>query len=110
MWDGMVLGCRFLRARKFDVPKAKAMLLSAEQWRKDEKVDELAQCVIVAVRAWSFAKPDYLFSRHRTFEFTEKKEVDKYYPQYYHKIDKVKKNQSWNKPSQARAHYLSLWF
>jgi len=42
------------------------MLLSAEQWRKDEKVDELA----------------------RTFEFPEKKEVDKYYPQYYHKTDK----------------------
>jgi len=57
---------RFLRARKFDVPKAKAMLLSAEQWRKDEKVEELA----------------------RTFEFTERKEVIKYYPQYYHKIDK----------------------
>jgi len=57
---------RFLRARKFDVPKAKAMLLSAEQWRKDKKVDELA----------------------RTFEFKEKKEVDKYYPQYYHKVDK----------------------
>jgi hypothetical protein len=41
-----VVWCRFLRARKFDVPKAKAMLLSAEQWRKDEKVDELARCVI----------------------------------------------------------------
>ncbi|KAI0002872.1 CRAL-TRIO domain-containing protein [Russula compacta] len=57
---------RFLRARKFDVPKAKAMLLSAEQWRKAENVDELA----------------------RTFEFKEKEEVDKYYPQFYHKIDK----------------------
>jgi len=57
---------RFLRARRFDVPKAKAMLVSAEQWRKDEKIDELA----------------------RTFEFTEKKDVDRYYPQYYHKIDK----------------------
>ncbi|KAI9461045.1 CRAL-TRIO domain-containing protein [Russula earlei] len=57
---------RFLRARKFDVPKAKAMLLSAEQWRKDVGVDELV----------------------RTFEFKEKEEVDKYYPQYYHKIDK----------------------
>lgn len=26
----------------------------------------------------------------RNFEFTEKKEVDKYYPQYYHKMDKVR--------------------
>ena len=43
---GTNLWCRFLRARKFDVPKAKAMLLSAEQWRKDEKVEELARCVI----------------------------------------------------------------
>lgn len=26
----------------------------------------------------------------RNFEFTEKEEVDKYYPQYYHKMDKVR--------------------
>ncbi|KAI0269387.1 CRAL-TRIO domain-containing protein [Gloeopeniophorella convolvens] len=64
MDDAMLL--RFLRARKFDVPKAKAMVLAAEQWRKDEKVDELVQ----------------------TFDFKEKEEVNKYYPQYYHKIDK----------------------
>jgi len=57
---------RFLRARRFDVPKAKAMLLSAEQWRKEEKIDELV----------------------RTFDFKEREEVNKYYPQYYHKIDK----------------------
>ena len=25
----------------------------------------------------------------RTFDFTEAAEVDKYYPQYYHKMDKV---------------------
>jgi CRAL/TRIO-like protein len=40
-----VVWCRFLRARKFDLHKAKAMLLSAEQWRKDENIDELARCV-----------------------------------------------------------------
>ncbi|KAH7930327.1 hypothetical protein BV22DRAFT_1043309 [Leucogyrophana mollusca] len=57
---------RFLRARKFDVPKAKAMLLSAEQWRKDFKVDDIVS----------------------NFDFKEKEEVDKYYPQYYHKMDK----------------------
>ncbi|KAH9054142.1 CRAL-TRIO domain-containing protein [Lactarius vividus] len=57
---------RFLRARKFDVPKAKVMLLATEQWRKDEKIDELVQ----------------------TFEFKEREEVNKYYPQYYHKNDK----------------------
>jgi len=64
MDDALLL--RFLRARKFDVVKAKAMLLDAEKWRKEKKVDEIA----------------------RTFEFKEKKEVDKYYPQYYHKVDK----------------------
>jgi CRAL/TRIO, N-terminal domain len=37
---------RFLRARKFDLAKAKIMLISAEQWRKDEKVDEIAKCDI----------------------------------------------------------------
>ncbi|KAI6126918.1 CRAL-TRIO domain-containing protein [Pisolithus sp. B1] len=56
----------FLRARKFDVAKAKAMLLSAEQWRKEFGIDDLMV----------------------NFEFTEKEDVDKYYPQYYHKTDK----------------------
>ncbi len=36
---------RFLRARKFDVPKAKEMLKSAEQWRKDFGVDEIVKYV-----------------------------------------------------------------
>jgi len=64
MDDPMLL--RFLRARKFDVPKAKAMLLAAEQWRLDMKIDDIVQ----------------------NFDFAEKKEVDQYYPQYYHKMDK----------------------
>lgn len=57
---------RFLRARKFDVPKAKEMILSAEAWREDFGVDDLVE----------------------NFDFPEKAEVDKYYPQYYHKMDK----------------------
>jgi len=57
---------RFLRARKFDLVKAKEMLIAAEQWRKDFGVDDII----------------------KNFVFTEKKEVDKYYPQYYHKTDK----------------------
>ncbi|KAJ7640821.1 CRAL-TRIO domain-containing protein [Mycena polygramma] len=57
---------RFLRARKFDVAKAKEMLLAAEKWRKEFGVDELV----------------------RTFDFKELEEVDKYYPQYYHSMDK----------------------
>ncbi|KAJ7075162.1 CRAL-TRIO domain-containing protein [Mycena belliarum] len=57
---------RFLRARKFDVLKTKDMLLASEKWRKEFGVDELV----------------------RTFDFPELEEVDKYYPQYYHKMDK----------------------
>ncbi|KZV73596.1 hypothetical protein PENSPDRAFT_648746 [Peniophora sp. CONT] len=57
---------RFLRARKFDVPKAKEMLLSCEEWRKEFGVEDII----------------------KNFDFTEKAEVDKYYPQYYHKTDK----------------------
>ncbi|KAL0949839.1 hypothetical protein HGRIS_009873 [Hohenbuehelia grisea] len=64
MDDALLL--RFLRARKFDLPKSKEMILNAEQWRKDFGVDDVAQ----------------------NFEFKEGKEVDKYYPQFYHKTDK----------------------
>jgi len=64
MDDALLL--RFLRARKFDLPKAKAMLIAAEQWRKKFGVEEIS----------------------KNFDFKEKLEVNKYYPQYYHKIDK----------------------
>lgn len=58
---------RFLRARKFDLPKAILMFTDCEKWRKDFKVDELYQ----------------------SFEYREKEEVSKIYPQFYHKTDKV---------------------
>jgi hypothetical protein len=57
---------RFLRARKFDVPKAKEMFCNHEKWRKEFGVDDIVQ----------------------NFEFPEHRVVDKYYPQYYHKHDK----------------------
>ncbi|KAJ7087365.1 CRAL-TRIO domain-containing protein [Mycena belliarum] len=57
---------RFLRARKFDVPKAKEMWIANEKWRKEFGVDEIV----------------------KNFEFPELPIVDKYYPQYYHKSDK----------------------
>ncbi|KAM0792775.1 hypothetical protein ACM66B_002546 [Microbotryomycetes sp. NB124-2] len=62
--DPMLL--RFLRARKFDLHKAKIMWIDTQKWRKEFKVDEL----------------------YETFEYTEKAEVDKLYPRFYHKIDK----------------------
>jgi hypothetical protein len=39
----VVVACRFLRARQFDVAKAKLMIINAEKWRKEFKVDELVQ-------------------------------------------------------------------
>lgn len=59
--------CRFLRARKWDLEASMTMFESSEQWRKDFKVDEL----------------------YDHFEYPEKEEVDKWYPQYYHKTDNV---------------------
>ncbi|KAI5119615.1 hypothetical protein M0805_007879 [Coniferiporia weirii] len=57
---------RFLRARKWDVAAAKQMLLNAEKWRQDVDIDDIV----------------------KNFDFTERAEVIKYYPQYYHKTDK----------------------
>jgi len=57
---------RFLRARKFDLPKAILMFTDCEKWRREFKVDELYQ----------------------SFEYKEKEEVSKIYPQFYHKTDK----------------------
>lgn len=56
---------RFLRARKFDLPKTRLMWDNYQKWRKEEGVDELLH-----------------------FDFPEAPEVMKYYPQYYHKTDK----------------------
>jgi hypothetical protein len=74
------------------VAKAKAMLLSAEQWRKEKNVDELVRCVFFQLTIQRLVEtlPLPSLPSHRTFQFTEKAEVDKYYPQYYHKIDKVR--------------------
>lgn len=57
---------RFLRARKFDVEKAKVMFINCEDWRKSAGVNTILQ--------------DY--------HYTEKPLVAKMYPQYYHKTDK----------------------
>ncbi|KAG8995781.1 cytosolic factor, phosphatidylinositol/phosphatidylcholine transfer protein [Tulasnella sp. JGI-2019a] len=57
---------RFLRARKFDLEKAKLMIIEQEKWRKEFGTDGLA----------------------KHFDFPEKEQVNKYYPQYYHKTDK----------------------
>ncbi|KAL6246016.1 cytosolic factor, phosphatidylinositol/phosphatidylcholine transfer protein [Rhinocladiella similis] len=57
---------RFLRARKFNVELSKQMFIKNEQWRKEFGVDDLV----------------------RNFDYKEKPDVFKYYPQYYHKTDK----------------------
>ncbi|KAJ6011238.1 Sec14 cytosolic factor [Penicillium sp. IBT 35674x] len=57
---------RFLRARKFVIADAKAMFTNCEKWRKEFGTDKLPA----------------------VFEYKEKAEVFKFYPQYYHKTDK----------------------
>ncbi|KAJ7576850.1 CRAL-TRIO domain-containing protein [Mycena floridula] len=64
MGDSLLL--RYLRARKFDVEKAKVMILDTESWRVSFGVEDIMN----------------------NFDFKEKEEVDKYYAQYYHKMDK----------------------
>ncbi|KAK7732233.1 cytosolic factor, phosphatidylinositol/phosphatidylcholine transfer protein [Cytospora paraplurivora] len=56
---------RFLRARKFDLVATEKMFVDAEKWRKDTKLDEIL--------------PEW--------DYPEKEQIFKYYPQYYHKTD-----------------------
>ncbi|CAE6429622.1 unnamed protein product [Rhizoctonia solani] len=57
---------RFLRDRKFDLAGSKKMILACEEWRKEFGVDNIVN----------------------NSNLSEKSELRKYYPQYFHKTDK----------------------
>ncbi|KAG6830200.1 hypothetical protein H0H92_001787 [Tricholoma furcatifolium] len=84
---------RYLRARKFDVALAKAMLIDAEAWRKVFGVDDIV-------------------SNHNFDDLEKLRDI---YPQYYHKtdidgrpiyIERLKKGIVNHKMDEATAHRL----
>jgi hypothetical protein len=58
---------RFLRARKYDIALSTKMFTDYLQWRQEAQVDSIVQ----------------------NFAFTEAEKMRQYYPQFYHKTDKM---------------------
>jgi len=85
---------RFLKARKFDIGKAKHMWADMLQWRKEFGADTIME-VNYATRL-TYVMIKYLMSLplhhmcmiHQDFEFNELNEVVKYNPHGYHGVDK----------------------
>ncbi|GAA96240.1 uncharacterized protein L969DRAFT_42362 [Mixia osmundae IAM 14324] len=65
---------RYLRARKFDLPKSKALFAKAQAWRKDPCGEGLTI--------------DQLYVRMDPFDFDKRTEIMQYWPMFFHGVDR----------------------
>ncbi|KAM3204656.1 phosphatidylinositol/phosphatidylcholine transfer protein SFH6 isoform X1 [Capsicum annuum] len=99
--DDYYMMLRFLKARKFDIDKAKHMWVDMLQWRKEFGADTIIHVILFLHVMGCHSISSYIihqmlatsfilnyFPHHQDFQFQEQDEVSKYYPQGYHGIDK----------------------
>ena len=88
-----------MKARKFDIEKAKDMWADMLQWRKDFGADSIREVIeaeklaflnlqYIGKFCFFFSSLAHLFCYFQEFKFKELNEVLKYYPHGHHGVDK----------------------